>query len=56
MLVRRFTMVCLICMIFGMVLSDVVVSTSQQAHSKEGPGQAHCIGDKTVRCSIHVGE
>lgn len=55
MLTRRFTIVCLICTIFAMVLSDVVVSAPRAAHLQGNAFSRHCLGDVTVRCQLRPG-
>ncbi len=54
MLARRFTIVCLICMLFGMILSDVVIGASRPAYSDASLSKAGCIGDMTARCSFKI--
>jgi hypothetical protein len=56
MLARRFTIVCLICMLFGMVLSDIVIGVSRPAYSDAGLSSNRCIGDKTTRCSFKIAD
>jgi hypothetical protein len=55
MLARRFTIVCLVCMIFGLFLSDIVAGASRTTYSGRSESPDRCIGDISARCALRIG-
>lgn len=51
MLARRFTIVCLIMALFGMILSILVAETSRKARSWEMGMVVSCVPDSGLTCA-----
>lgn len=51
MLARRFSIVCLMVMLFGMGLSVLVAETSRPSRSSDFNSPATCLWDQSVFCT-----
>ncbi len=54
MLARRFTIICLICMLLGMGMSFLVQNTARPAYSSGGSNSLPCVYDISGHCSTPV--